>query len=169
MAEETVNPLGLILGGAGSLLNAFATVYAVGEQRKEGKATRKQQDAWFQQNFGLEQQGQAFNQKMGRENLKLTKRQLKASERANARATRLSERTARASEKLAGRQMTVTEAESGSNIKLGERGMAINEAESAANIKTQKFNQVATVLTNMTRFFNSPQNNAQFVSLWRGR
>lgn len=176
--ETNVNPLGMILGGAGSVLNAFATFYAVGEQRKENKATRTLQDKWFQQNFGLEQQQQAFTEEMGRESLKLNKRQLKTAERLGSRQQRLAESTAKTSAKLAGRQMAVTESQSAADIELGGRGMAVQEKTAAADIalgergmalqeKTAKFNQVATVLTNMTRFFNSPANNMQYVSLWR--
>ena len=177
-ATESVTPWGAILGGAGSILDAITTWYAVGEQRKENTKTREQQDAWFQQNMGFEREKLDVTTGLTREAMAESRRQARVAERMGGRTQRLQERTARTSAGLAKRGMAVSEAESAAGIELGRSAdvrageaqaadIKFRERDIALQEKTVKFNQVATVLSNMTRFFNSPQNNAQFVSLWR--
>lgn len=171
--------IGSILGGAGSILSALTNWYAVGEQRKENTKARDLQEKLFYENLGFEKTQADRNYGLAQEQMGLNKRQLLSAERLGTRQQRLAESTARSQTGLALRAQTESEGKTAAEVELGKRGMTVQETESAANIalqgraqtlneKTAKFDQAATLITNMTRFFNSPATRSQYAGLWRG-
>jgi len=178
MAAENLSPWGAILGVAGDIFGAVTTWYAAGEQRKENAKVLAQQDSWFQQNYGLEQEKMAIGADLSSRSLAETSRQARTSERLTERQMRTASRASRKAGKLAERGMVVSEAESAAGIALGQSAdvragerqtadIGFQERDIALAEKTAKFDQIATVMGNMTRFLNTPGNGQQFVSLWR--
>lgn len=181
MADQTLtlSPTGAVIGAAGDILGAITSWYAVGEQRKENAKALELQEKLFYENLGFEREQAAQNYGLSLRQIALNERSALSAQRLGNRQQRLSESTARAQTGLANRSMTLQETESAASRGLAERGMGLQEKTTEADIgfknreiaiaeRTAKFNQAATMITNMTSFFNSPSTRGQYANLWKG-
>jgi hypothetical protein len=160
--ESSATPWGAILGGAGGVLGAITNWYAVGEQRKENAKTRQLQQQQFDKQLGWEQQQYAGTMAFNREQLAtqtgLTKTQMAEQKRQ-----------AKYGEKMSNRQLSMAREAQTANLGLSNRQMALQEKQVDQQAQANKFNQIATLVGNMTQFFSNPQVRSQYASLYGRR
>lgn len=181
---------GPIGAGAGAIIGALASWYGASQQATENRRARETQERLFNQQMGWEQTqyagNMAFNEKQLAATTSMSKAQLRAQQMAQAQNNQLSKKQLALSETgqnaniaLGNRSATLAETQNtqqyglskeaqAANIDLGKRGMALQEKQVETEAQANKFNQIATLMANMTQFYNSPSARQGLAGLYRG-
>lgn len=152
-------PIGTAVGG---LLGAAASWYGYSQQSAANRRAQDAQERMFNQQLGFEKDQFTTNTALRREELTQAGQLSRAQLRAQERAQRMSDRNTR-------EQTALARSAQNANISLGNRQMDLEEKRLAQEGQANKFNQIATLITNMTQFYSTPASRAGLAALYGRR